>query len=270
MERRSSGRSRWGGACPRTPPPCPPAARRPPGAPRGMHLAPSHRERIRRRRGDRPSDPGLERRNGCRAPRDLARSARAISVVLTRAWPDSRSNFARRRRFEKSPITLIYRHSIRAFSGPRTRVADGGRIDCVTEETTRMHIRGRRGIGALVLLLVFLVGAAAFLPLIALGQSYQITGLVRVCAQPTFVASATVTLTDVNGINPPRTAASGLDGVYRFGQPPTGTYSVSANRSGYFDSDPSNPVRFDGNQTVNIDVCMYPHGSPPKVLAVPA
>ena len=131
-----------------------------------------------------------------------------------------------------------------------------------------MHIRGRRGIGALVLLLVFLVGAAAFLPLIALGQSYQITGLVRVCAQPTFVASATVMLTDVNGINPPRTAASGLDGVYRFAQPPTGTYSVSANRSGYFDSDPSNPVRFDGNQTVNIDVCMYPHGSPPKVLAV--
>ncbi len=131
-----------------------------------------------------------------------------------------------------------------------------------------MRIRGHRGFGALVLLIVVLLGATVLQSLVARGQNYQITGLVRVCAQASFVPTATVTLTDVNGINAPRTVTTDLGGVYRFDQPPTASYSVAANRSGYFNSAASNPVRFDGSQTVNIDVCMYAHGTPPKVLTV--
>jgi PKD repeat protein len=116
--------------------------------------------------------------------------------------------------------------------------------------------------------MVVLLGAMVLLPLGVRAQPYQVTGLVRICPTSGFVPTATVTLTDVNGINPPRTATTDLGGVYRFDQPPTGSYSVTANRSGYFSSAPSNPVRFDGSQTVQVDVCMVPHGTPPKVLAV--
>lgn len=131
-----------------------------------------------------------------------------------------------------------------------------------------MRPSGHRLIGALALLMVVLVGASIFLPLVVVGQTHQVQGRVRICPSLGFVPTATVTLTDVNGINPPRTTSTDLGGVYQFVQPPTGSYSVTANRSGYFPSGPSNPVRFDGTQTVSSDVCMHPHGTPPKVLAV--
>jgi len=132
-----------------------------------------------------------------------------------------------------------------------------------------MRTIGHRAIGALALLMVVLLGATVLLPLAVRGQTFQITGLVGVCGQSTFVSSAPVTLIDVNGVNPTLTATTGGDGVYKFVQPPTGSYQVVGNRSGYFNSAPSNPVRFDGSQTVVIPtICMYPHGSPPRVLTV--
>lgn len=132
-----------------------------------------------------------------------------------------------------------------------------------------MRPSGHRAIGALALLLVFLVGAAAFLPLSVRGQPYQITGLVSTCGTVTpYVSGATVTLIEVNGANPNRNRTTNGAGVYSFLSPPTGNYIIAVNRSGYYPAMTSTPVRFDGSATVTIDVCMVRHGSPPKVLTV--
>lgn len=135
---------------------------------------------------------------------------------------------------------------------------------------------GHRTIGALALLMVVLLGATVLLPLAVRGQTSKIQGLVGVCNDPNppteFVLGATVTLTDVNGVNPVQvTTTPAADGLYTFPAPLTGTYVVAASRSGYYNSEPSSPVRFDGSQTVIMPtICMHPHVIPPnpKVLTV--
>ena len=129
-----------------------------------------------------------------------------------------------------------------------------------------MNPRGQRAIRVLAGALVILLAAMALLPLIAAATS-QVTGAVTTCGVGTPVSGATVTLVDANGISaPPPTTTDGA-GVYTV-TPPTGSYTISATRSGYYDASTSTPVRFDGSRTVTISVCMNRYGSPSKVLTV--
>lgn len=128
---------------------------------------------------------------------------------------------------------------------------------------------GHRAIGALAVLMVVLVGAAVLLPLVVSGQTRQVRGVVKVCGPSGFVPIPTVTLTDANGINPPRTTSGDTGGAYQFINPPAGSYSVSATALGFFPSQQSSPVRFDGTTDVTMpDICQVRHGAPPKVLTV--
>ncbi len=131
-----------------------------------------------------------------------------------------------------------------------------------------MHPRCHRAIGALAVLLVLLLGATALLPFAALGQTNQFTGLVGTCGTVTpYVSGATVTLIDANGISASLTTTTNGAGVYVF-TPPSGSYTVAANRSGYYSSAITGPVRFDGSRTVSIDLCMYAQPTSNKVLKV--
>jgi len=113
---------------------------------------------------------------------------------------------------------------------------------------------------------VILLAVMALLPLITAATS-QVTGAVTTCGVGTPVAGATVTLVDANGISaPPPTTTDGA-GVYGI-TPPTGSYTISVTRSGYYDASTSTPARFDGSGTVTISVCMNRYGSPSKVLVV--
>ena len=130
-----------------------------------------------------------------------------------------------------------------------------------------MNPRGQRAIRVLAGALVILLAAMALLPLTSLGATNQVTGAVSTCGVGTPVAGATVTLIDSNGINaPPPTTTDGA-GVYAV-TPPTGSYTISVTRSGYYDASTSTPMRFDGSHTVTISVCMNRYGSPSKVLVV--
>jgi PKD domain-containing protein len=133
-----------------------------------------------------------------------------------------------------------------------------------------MHIGGRRGIEALAVLLAVLMIVGVLLPLTVRAAS-QVTGAVVQCGGPALpVSGATVSLIDVNGIAPLKTATTNGAGVYVFGQPlPPASYTVAAERSGYYSSQASAPVRFDGTQTVTMPtVCLYQHGSPSSILRV--
>src|SRR3989454_7135214 len=134
-----------------------------------------------------------------------------------------------------------------------------------------MHFRDRRGIEALAILLVILLGASALLPLAA-GAAAQVTGFIgtsATCSGPaTPVPGATVTVVDVKGIAPPATATTDGGGVYVFTGPPPASYTITANHSAYYSADSTTPVRFDGSQTKRIDLCLLPHGSPARILAV--
>src|SRR5712692_2855093 len=131
-----------------------------------------------------------------------------------------------------------------------------------------MHLRSRRGIEALAILLVILLGGSLLLPLTARAAA-QITGVVSTCGGPLpFVSGATVTLIDVNGIVPPATATTNGAGVYSFSQPPPATYMITGNHSDYYPNENRTNLRFDGTQTRTIDLCMFPHGAPAKNLAV--
>jgi len=117
-----------------------------------------------------------------------------------------------------------------------------------------MNPRGQLAIRDLAGAVVILLAAMALLPLIAAATS-QVTGAVTTCGVGTPVSGATVTLVDSNGINaPPPTTTDGA-GVYGV-TPPTGSYTISVTRSGYYDASTSTPVRFDGSVTVTISVCM--------------
>jgi hypothetical protein len=131
-----------------------------------------------------------------------------------------------------------------------------------------MHLRARRGIEALAILFVLLLGAATLLPLVVRGAA-QITGFISTCGGPaTPVPGATVTLVDANGIVPPATTTTDGGGVYLFTGPPPAGYTITANHSAYYSADSGTPVRFDGSVTKRIDLCLYPHGLPPWNLAV--
>lgn len=121
--------------------------------------------------------------------------------------------------------------------------------------------RGHRAIGALALLMVVLLGILVLAPLVS-AQPHQVQGVVSNCQTAGPVSDATVTLTDVNGINRPLTGKTGLGGTYVF-RPPSGSYSVAAERSGFYPSEASTPpVRFDGSSTIDMPpICMEPHGN---------
>ncbi|HKW42721.1 MAG TPA: PKD domain-containing protein [Thermoplasmata archaeon] len=132
-----------------------------------------------------------------------------------------------------------------------------------------MYLSGRRGFGALVMLIVLMVGAVAVLPMLTRGQTNQITGLVSTCVSVTpYVAGATVTLVDANGVNPALTTITNGAGVYAFNNPPSGSYTIAANRTGYYSNATTTPTRYDGSATVNINVCMVAQPTANKVLTV--
>ncbi|MCI4371088.1 MAG: PKD domain-containing protein [Thermoplasmata archaeon] len=131
-----------------------------------------------------------------------------------------------------------------------------------------MRTRGYRAIEALAVLLAVLLGATALLPL-TMAASAQVNGVVSTCAGPLpYVSGATVTLIDVNGIVPPATTTTNGAGVYAFNNPPPATYMITGDQSTYYPNENRSAVRFDGTVTKRIDLCMYPHGSPAKTLAV--
>src|SRR5438309_805084 len=131
-----------------------------------------------------------------------------------------------------------------------------------------MPVRARRGIEALAILLVMLLGVSVLLPLTAAAAA-QVTGFISTCGGPaTPVPGATVTLVDANGIAPPATATTDGGGVYIFAGPPPASYTITANQSAYYGAESGTPVRFDGSVTKRIDLCMYPHGTPTSNLAV--
>src|SRR2546421_5577078 len=134
-----------------------------------------------------------------------------------------------------------------------------------------MPVRARRGIEALAILLVILLGVSVLLPLNAAAAA-QVTGFIgtsATCVVPaTPVPGATVTLVDVNGIAPPVTTTTDGGGVYVFTGPPPASYTITANHSAYYGADSGTPVRFDGSVTKRIDLCLLAHGTPPRNLAV--
>src|SRR5437879_989779 len=131
-----------------------------------------------------------------------------------------------------------------------------------------MPVRARRGIEALAILLVILLGVSVLLPLTAAAAA-QVTGFISTCGGPaTPVPGATVTLVDANGIAPPATATTDGGGVYIFAGPPPASYTITANQSAYYGAESGTPVHFDGSVTKRIDLCMYPHGTPTSNLAV--
>src|SRR5216110_2559382 len=106
-----------------------------------------------------------------------------------------------------------------------------------------MHRRAPRGLQLFAILLVLFLGIAALVPLTARGAA-QIVGVVSTCGGPLpFVDSATVTLVDVYGIVPPVTTTTDGGGSYVFNQPPTASYTVSVNRSGWYSGSTTTPVR---------------------------
>src|SRR3989441_352167 len=127
---------------------------------------------------------------------------------------------------------------------------------------------GHRAIRTLAVFLVLALGVAALLPLIA-RAAVQITGVVSTCGGPLpLVSGATVTLIDVNGIVPPATATTNGAGVYAFDQPAPATYIIRGTQSNYYPNENRTNVRFDGSLTKRIDLCLFPHGAPAKLLAV--
>src|SRR5437016_12195786 len=130
-----------------------------------------------------------------------------------------------------------------------------------------MPVRARRGIEALAILLVILLGVSVLLPLTAAAAA-QVTGFISTCGGPaTPVPGATVTLVDANGIAPPATATTDGGGVYIFAGPPPASDTIMTNQSAYYGAESGNPVQFGGSVTKRIDLCMYRHGSPTGFLS---
>jgi len=130
-----------------------------------------------------------------------------------------------------------------------------------------MHLSGHRAIRALAVFLVLAIGIGALLPLTARAAG-QVTGVVSTCGTITpFVNLATVSLVDANGVNPTLNAVTNGAGVYTF-TPPSGSYTVSVSRAGYYGNATSVPKRFDGSTTTRIDICLVAQPTPAKVLKV--
>ena len=120
-----------------------------------------------------------------------------------------------------------------------------------------MSFRGRRGLGALVILAVLLLSTLTMLPSRALGQANEINGVVSNCATAAVLSGAQVTLTEANGAQPPSTVTTGGDGTYTFAAQP-GFYALDIEKAGFFDNGTTSPFRFDGTATVLMDFCLDP------------
>jgi len=131
-----------------------------------------------------------------------------------------------------------------------------------------MHLSGHRAIRVLAVFLVLALGITALIPMTA-RAAVQVTGVVNTCGGPLpNVPGATVTLIDVNGIVASATTTTNGAGVYTFNQPPPATYMIAGSHPNYYPNENRTNVRFDGSQNKRIDLCMFPHGTPAKVLAV--
>jgi len=131
-----------------------------------------------------------------------------------------------------------------------------------------MHLSGHRAIRVLAVFLVLALGITALVPMTA-RAAVQVTGVVNTCGGPLpNVPGATVTLIDVNGIVASATTTTNGAGVYTFNQPPPATYMIAGSHPNYYPNENRTNVRFDGSQNKRIDLCMFPHGTPAKVLAV--
>lgn len=130
-----------------------------------------------------------------------------------------------------------------------------------------MHSAGHRRFGTLILLVLLIVGGLAVLPWNARAQS-QVIGLVYDCSSPaTFLASATVTLTDASGVQPVRTTTTAGDGTFSF-TPNPGYFNIRIRRSGYFEDGTATPFRFDGTSTINLSLCLDRTPTPSQSLTV--
>src|SRR2546426_540845 len=122
-----------------------------------------------------------------------------------------------------------------------------------------MRPSGHRAIRTLAVFLVLALGVAALLPLTVRGATNEVNGLVSTCGPTTpYVAGATVTLVDANGINAPATATTDGGGKYEFISPATGSYTISVTASGYYPASTSTPVRYDGTLTATINLVATP------------
>ena len=131
-----------------------------------------------------------------------------------------------------------------------------------------MHLSGYRAIRVLAVFLVLALGITALVPMTA-RAAVQVFGVVNTCGGPLpNVPGATVTLIDVNGIVASATTTTNGAGVYTFNQPPPATYMIAGSHPNYYPNENRTNVRFDGSQNKRIDLCMFPHGTPAKVLAV--
>src|SRR5205809_2850744 len=112
-----------------------------------------------------------------------------------------------------------------------------------------MPVRARRGIEALAILLVILLGVSVLLPLTAAAAA-QVTGFISTCGGPaTPVPGATVTLVDANGIPPPAPATTDGGGPYTFAGPPPATSTITANQPAYYGPASPPPARLHGSAT---------------------
>src|SRR3989475_13168529 len=164
------------------------------------------------------------------------------------------------------PLHLNSVTQFAAFSGPSNGLRQGrdGATECERGET-RMHLSGHRAIRVLAVFLVLALGIAALLPLTA-RAARQVTGVVSTCGTITpFVSGAVVSLIDANGISPTLTTSTNGAGVYTF-TPPSGSYTVSVTRTGYYGNATTVPKRFDGSTTTRIDLCLVVQPTPAKVL----
>src|SRR2546429_5504783 len=158
---------------------------------------------------------------------------------------------------------------MRRILRPFERVASrrDGATECERGEP-RMHLSGHRAIRALAVFLVLALGFTALIPMTA-RAAVQVTGVVNTCGGPLpNVPGATVTLIDVNGIVASATTTTNGAGVYTFNQPPPATYMIAGSHPNYYPNENRTNVRFDGSQNKRIDLCMFPHGTPAKSLAV--
>src|SRR5947208_1804364 len=72
---------------------------------------------------------------------------------------------------------------------------------------------------------------------------------------------------DANGINPTLTTTTNGAGVFAF-SPPSGSYTISVSRAGYYSNATTTPKRYDGTTTTTINLCLFAQPTPAKVLKV--
>lgn len=122
-----------------------------------------------------------------------------------------------------------------------------------------MNNAGRKRIGALVVVLLTVLGAWAVLGTwSAEGAAKQVFGYVSHCPVPTppFLDGVQVSLIDAHGVNDTRTTIT-TGGLYQF-FPPAGTYILALSKANYYNARNATPFRFDGGQNMRLDFCLDP------------